>query len=140
MAADNNPSTPPVQTQPGAVVAQRPSMLLTALVASLVSLCAIAPVLYQGVKRIPPRIATVDLQALVEEDQAKSTATIGTTGELTEDQRRVLQDNTANFAKRLSGSIDALGLECGCVLVNKAALLGGVTVDYTDEIRKRIAK
>ena len=52
--------------------------------------------------------------------------------------RAVAQKLTIDFAKKLSATVDALGQECNCVIVNKAALLGGVTIDYTDQVRARM--
>ena len=55
-----------------------------------------------------------------------------------DEQRAVAQQLTVDFARKLSATVDALGQECGCVIVNKAALLGGVAIDYTDQVRARI--
>ena len=55
-----------------------------------------------------------------------------------DEQRAVAQKLTIDFAKKLSATVDALGQECNCVIVNKAALLGGVTIDYTDQVRARM--
>ena len=86
-------------------------------------------------------IATVDLLLLVEENQAQAFAMLGNgTNVLTEEQRAKLEDSSANFAIRLSSAVEQLGEECQCVIVNKAAILGGVAVDYTDLIRERIKK
>ena len=112
---------------------------LTALVASLITLLALAPVGYALVKNMPPRIATVDLQKLVEEEQDRALAGIGKGGQEGSDpQRAAAELRMVEFAKRLSASVDSIGLECHCVLVNKAALLGGVTVDYTPMVRERL--
>ena len=37
-------------------------------------------------------------------------------------------------------ALDQLGTQCGCVVVNKAAVLAGDAPDLTDLIAKRIAK
>ena len=44
------------------------------------------------------------------------------------------------YAPRLSAALDQLGTQCGCVVVNKAAVLAGDAPDLTDLIAKRIAK
>lgn len=112
---------------------------MTALVAALITLLALAPVGYALVRNMPPRIATVDLQKLVEEEQNRALEAIGKTGESGGDpQRAAAEQRMADFAKRLSASVDSMGQECRCVLVNKAALLGGVTVDYTQIVRERL--
>lgn len=112
-------------------------ILTTALAATLFTLAALAPIAYMASQRMPPRLATVDLQNLVEEDQERAMKLLGA-GTLTDDQRAGLEKMTAEFAVKLSTTIDAVGQECGCVLVNKAALLGGAAADYTDLVRQRM--
>ena len=98
----------------------------------------LAPVAYVVNRKLPPRLATVDLQALVDEEQKRTLDVIGKGGELSDEQRAVAQQLTVDFARKLSSTVDALGQECGCVIINKAALLGGVAIDYTDQVRARI--
>jgi len=113
----------------------------TALVAVFITLLALAPVGYSAYRALPPRVATVDLQKLVEEEQKRTIDVISSkSGNVSEGQRAAIERLTVDFAKKLSASIDALGLECKCVIVNKAALLGGVTVDYTDAVRDRMKR
>jgi hypothetical protein len=112
--------------------------LAPALLSTLLTLLALAPVAYVVNSNLPPGVATVDLQALVEEEQKRTLDVIGKGGEVSEEQRAVAQQLTVDFARKLSATVDALGQECGCVIVNKAALLGGVAVDYTDRVRARI--
>lgn len=111
---------------------------LTALVAVLITLLALAPVGYVLFKNLPPRIATVDLQKLVEEEQNRALEAIGKGAANSDSQRAVVEQRMVEFAKSLSASVDSIGLECHCVLVNKAALLGGVSVDYTPMVRERL--
>ena len=73
-------------------------------------------------RRLPPKILTVDIQALVQEQQAKSTH----------------ETNVATFAKRLSEAVNALQEDCGCVVLNKAALLAGPDEEHTEWIRERV--
>lgn len=112
----------------------------TALVAVFLTLLALAPVGYAAYRALPPRVATVDLQKLVEEEQKRTVDLITSKGTVSDDQRAAVERLTVDFAKKLSANVDALGTECKCVIVNKAALLGGVTVDYTDVIRERLKR
>lgn len=48
------------------------TVLTTALVSTVFTLLALAPVAYSIYKHTPPQVATVDLQKLVEEDQKLS--------------------------------------------------------------------
>lgn len=114
------------------------STVLTALLGAFITLLALTPVAYVIYNNMPPHVATVDLQKLVEEGQKSMLVAFGKSGNITEEQRAEAEKTTIEFAKKLSASIDALGQECQCVIVNKAALLGGVSIDYTDDVRKRM--
>ena len=48
------------------------------------------------------------------------------------------QQRTIDFAKALSVAVDALGQDCRCVIVNKAAILGGTALDYTELVREKL--
>ena len=139
MTSEAPPQTDPGGTQPAAVV--RPDRLrqvVPVLLSTLLTLLVLAPVAYVVNRKLPPRLATVDLQALVDEEQKRTLDMIGQGGELSDEQRAVAQQLTVDFARKLSSTVDALGQECGCVIINKAALLGGVAIDYTDQVRARI--
>lgn len=110
------------------------------LLSAFITLLALAPVAYMRHRNMPPRVATVDLQRLVEEDQKRMLDLLGKSGEMTEDQRATAEKLTADFARTLSVTVDELGRECQCVIVNKAALLGGTVTDYTDHVRARIQR
>ena len=137
------PTTTPTPETPEQAVAAAPSTdrmryVIPAVLSTLLTLLALAPVAYVINRNMPPRVATVDLQVLVDEDQKRTLDVIGKGGDVTDEQRAVAQKLTIDFAKKLSATVDALGQECNCVIVNKAALLGGVTIDYTDQIRARM--
>lgn len=139
MTSEASPQTGPGGTQPAAVV--RPDRLrqvVPVLLSTLLTLLVLAPVAYVVNRKLPPSLATVDLQALVDEEQKRTLDVIGKGGELSDEQRAVAQQLTVDFARKLSSTVDALGQECGCVIINKAALLGGVAIDYTDQVRARI--
>ncbi len=104
-----------------------------------VTLVALSPIAYLVWRNMPKPVATVDLQKLVEEEQNRTIDLLSASkGVITDEQRQMVQKLTVEFAKKLSTNIDALGDECRCVIVNKAALLGGTAVDYTDLVRQRI--
>lgn len=84
-----------------------------------------------------PKVATIDLQKLILEDQERFIALVGQGG-MSEEQRALAEKSSMMFAKKLSITVDALGKECRCVLINKAALLGGEVHDYTDIVRQRL--
>lgn len=136
----SEPTTNPTNEQAVAatLTTDRMRYVIPAVLSTLLTLVALAPVAYVINRNMPARVATVDLQVLVEEDQKRTLDVIGKGGEVTDEQRAVAQKLTIDFAKKLSATVDALGQECNCVIVNKAALLGGVTIDYTDQVRARM--
>ena len=127
-----------ITEQPVTVGPDRMRYVLPTVLSTLLTLVVLAPVAYAINRNMPPRVATVDLQALVDEDQKRTLEVTGNGGEVTNEQRAVAQKLTIDFAKKLSSTVDELGQECHCVIVNKAALLGGVTIDYTDQVRARM--
>ncbi|WP_226383038.1 hypothetical protein [Burkholderia savannae] len=106
----------------------------------LLTFVLLAPLAYKAWRAMPPRVVTIDLQALVEEDQKRMLDVIGKDGNVTDEQRSAATKLAGDFAKKLSITVDELGQECGCVIVNKAALLGGVAIDYTDVVRARMKR
>ncbi|KVV25120.1 hypothetical protein WK78_02920 [Burkholderia cepacia] len=106
----------------------------------LLTFMLLAPLAYKAWRAMPPRVVTIDLQALVEEDQKRMLDVIDKDGNVTDEQRSAATKLAADFAKKLSITVDELGQECGCVIVNKAALLGGVAIDYTDVVRARMKR
>lgn len=117
----------------------RKELWITALLSTFITLLAIAPVGYIAYRNRPPQVATVDLQKLVEEQQQTIINALSK-GAPTDAQRTDAASQTETFAKKLSKTVDDLGAECKCVIVNKAALLGGALVDYTDLVRERLTK
>lgn len=110
--------------------------LTTVLLTAALVLVAMSPVAYAIYKRTPPEVAVVDLQKLVEEDQTRLLEVLGSSN--LDQKRDIAERMTADFAKKLSATVETLGNECHCVLVNKAALLGGTAIDYTNEVRRRL--
>lgn len=135
------PDTTPTES---AVPARAPTsarlqFIAQVLVAALLAVFALAPLGYAMWSRMPPRVATVDLQRIVEDDQARVVQSLGDNNALTPEARAALHQQTVDFARKLSLAIDHIGHECQCVLVNKAALLGGQSIDYTEQVRARMA-
>ena len=130
--------TPETTELPVTVVPDRMRYVIPAVLSTLLTLVALAPVAYVINCNMPPSVATVDLQTLVEEDQKRTLEGIDKGGEVPDEKRAVVQKLTIDFAKKLSNTVAALGQECHCVIVNKAALLGGLTIDYTDQVRARM--
>lgn len=119
----------------------RKDSIATVAVSVFVTLLALTPIGYMAVRSMPPRIATVDLQKLIEEEQQKAIEVITrANGSVSSEQIAALEKQTVDFAKNLSKSIEALGAQCNCVILNKAALLGGATIDYTDLVRDQVKK
>ena len=112
--------------------------LSIALVATVLTLLALAPVAYVAYRHQPPQIVTVDLQKLLEEQQQKTIDLLKKGGGLSEEQRLAAEKLTIDFAKALSVAVDTLGQDCRCVIVNKAAILGGTALDYTELVREKL--
>ncbi len=139
MTSEATTQRSPASGEPAAAVpTDRLRHLVPVLLSTLLTLLALAPVAYVVNRNLPPRLATVDLQMLVDEEQKRTFDVIGQGGELSDEQRAVAQQLTIDFARKLSATVDAIGQDCGCVIVNKAALLGGMAVDYTDQVRTRL--
>jgi hypothetical protein len=119
----------------------RKENLLVVAIAVLLTLIVMSPVAYMAYRNLPPQVAQVDLLKLVEEEQQHTIDLLQkSNGTVTDEQRAALEKRSINFAKQLSESIDTLGEQCKCVIVNKAAVLGGSVIDYTDTIRQRMKK
>lgn len=116
-------------------------LVASTLVAMGCTILALSPVAYTAYRHRSPRIATVDLQKLVEEDQQRSIAALAKSadGVASDEQRSAYLKNTTAFAHKLEVAIDLAAQQCRCVIVNKAAVLGGEAMDYTESIRQRLA-
>jgi len=110
------------------------------MLAVLIMLLALAPLGYAAKRRMPAAVATVDLQRLLEEEQQRMAGVVVTGGQPADERRARAEKQATRYAQRLSVVVDALGAECQCVLVNKAALIGGVAADYTDLVRERLGR
>lgn len=115
----------------------RRDLVLTALLAALITLVALAPIGWVLYRNQPPRLATVDLQSIVDEHQQQFIQALSKET-VTDADRAAAMQRTEDFAKKLSATVDALGTECDCLIVNKAALLAGRAVDYTALVQTRL--
>lgn len=116
---------------------------LTMVIAStLLTFVCLSPLLYLMNKKIPKPMGVIDLQALVNENQNAIVNTFSNSTEISEEQRADAMKKTQDFAIKLNKAVADKAIECGCVLVNKAAVLteqqDGVIVDYTDKIRQEV--
>lgn len=104
------------------------------LLSVFLTLLAMMPIGYMVYRNYPPQIYTVDLQRILENNTQSKTDLLGQT--VLKDQKRQWSNTTdaAKFAQRLSNVIDALSKDCRCIIINKAALLGGDAIDLTDQI------
>lgn len=119
----------------------RKEHIIVVVVSVLATLLLLTPVAYSAYRAIPPRVATVDLQKLIEDEQRRTIEILSkSNGVVSEEQRNAIAKLTEDFAKKLSAAVDEVGETCQCVIVNKAALLSGNTVDYTDAVRERIKR
>ncbi len=116
----------------------RKEWLLILFIPVFMTVLVWVPVGYFVYRHWLPRIVTVDLHTLVEEHQQCLLKAFQTEGAVTETQRATAAQHTADFAKRLSSAVEALSQTCHCMVINQAALLGGMAPDYTDWVRERI--
>lgn len=108
----------------------------------VVALALCTGLLLLASRNIPPRVVAVDVQALMEEQQHLLMQRLGVPDgqALSAQQRDIGERMGAEFAKSLSDAVDQLADSCNCVLVNKAALLGGAVEDVTDLIRNVVRR
>ena len=75
----------PAPAEAAAPAADRMRYVIPAVLSTLLTLVALAPVAYVINRNMPARVATVDLQVLVEEDQKRTLDVIGKGGDVTAD-------------------------------------------------------
>jgi len=116
-------------------------MMLTVMVSICLTMLVMLPVFVMVYRQLPPQLATVDLQKIIEEDQSRIVNLLGSSaGNLSEQGRLQNEQMATDFARRLTSNIEQIGAECHCILINKAALLSGNAVDYTDLLMERMKK
>lgn len=121
----------------------RHDLVLTGLISIGASLVLGSPLVYLWTlrERVAP-VVVVDVQKLISDEQETLLKTFnnGDPVHMTDDAKNKATQHAGDYAKRLSAALDQLGTQCGCVVVNKAAVLAGDAPDLTDLIAKRIAK
>ena len=114
---------------------------------ALISLLVTFPGLYL-VKKSQVKVGVVDVQALLVEHEKKVTQQLYANQGLYQNSDAAslnsgaVEEQTKQFLLKLEGSIDDSNNNCGCVLINKAALLtqSGNVVDYTQKVREALEK
>ncbi|HGF4017316.1 MULTISPECIES: TrbI F-type domain-containing protein [Burkholderia cepacia complex] len=121
----------------------RHDLVLTGLISIGASLLLGSPLVYFWTQRekVAP-VVVVDVQKLISDEQEALLKTFnnGDPVHMTDDAKNKATQHAGDYAKRLSAALDQLGAQCGCVVINKAAVLAGDAPDLTDLIAKRIAK
>lgn len=117
------------------------SMILVVFSALLTLLCA-SPVGFLLYKKIPKPVGVIDLQAIVMENQREITAAFTSSEYISEEQKSASIARAQAFTTKLNDAVEKKAEDCGCVLVNKAAVLTeareGIMIDYTNDIRKMV--
>lgn len=87
-----------------------------------------------------PRYAVIDVQGLLTNRQKEIGDLVMKKGS-TEDDRVKALELAQRFGKDLDAMLQNITKECGCILLNKSALLVPEGLkDYTEEVRKRLDK
>ncbi|KVT56184.1 hypothetical protein [Burkholderia ubonensis] len=109
------------------------------LISSIVTLLALAPVLYVRLAHLPKPVATVDLQQLVVLGQQRYLDRRNVQAAASVPDVSTATAASAEFARDLSDAVIELGATCKCILVNKAAVLNSDAItDYTDQLRDKL--
>lgn len=109
------------------------------LISSIVTLLALAPVLYVRLAHLPKPVAIVDLQQLVVLGQQRYLDRRSVQAAASIPDVSTATAASAEFARDLSAAVIELGATCKCVLVNKAAVLNSDAItDYTDQLRDKL--
>ncbi|CAM0776424.1 hypothetical protein [Acinetobacter beijerinckii] len=118
-------------------------VMAIALISSLITI----PGLYI-VKQGQTKIGVVDVQALIMEHEKKVTQQLYAnqgayqSSDAVSLNSGVVEQQTKQFIQKMEASIDDINKNCGCVLINKAALLTqtGKVSDYTQTVREALEK
>lgn len=118
-------------------------VMAIALISSLITI----PGLYI-VKQSQTKIGVVDVQSLIMEHEKKVTQQLYAnqgayqSSDAVSLNSGVVEQQTKQFIQKMEASIDDINKNCGCVLINKAALLTqtGKVSDYTQTVREALEK
>ena len=113
--------------------------LITIGCAVLMSILLMSCGFYWLHKKIPPKLAMIDFAQIIKEQEAQFSRKIKTN--MSSDERAQLLQSVAHFGNKLSNAIDTLSLECNCVLLNKAAILGKPAIeDLTLSLKAKVTQ
>lgn len=85
----------------------------------------------------PLRIATVDLDAVVEAKQLQFAEAIGRPG-ITDAEREGALKLVEGFASELGKAVSELKSECECLVLVKAAVVGASGMDLTPQLKQKM--
>ena len=144
---ENESKAEKVVTQKVSKIDKWISGLKFVIATALISLLVTFPGLYL-VKKSQVKVGVVDVQALLVEHEKKVTQQLYANQGLYQNSDAAslnsgaVEEQTKQFLLKLEGSIDDINNNCGCVLINKAALLtqSGNVVDYTQKVREALEK
>jgi hypothetical protein len=120
----------------------RYDLVYTGLGTVIATLVVLAPIGYVTKQNLPPQVVVVDVQKLINDEQNTLLKQFnnGDPVHMSDDAKDKATKHAGDFAHRLSVAIDQIGTECNCVVINKAAVLSGAALDYTQIVSDRIGK
>lgn len=116
--------------------------MLLVFMSALLTLICLAPVGYLMYKKVPKPIGIIDVQEIVNENQRDIISAFSNSEYISEQQKVDSLNKAQMFTAKLNKAVEDVSEECGCVLINKAAVLteakSNVMVDYTDTVRNKV--
>ena len=116
--------------------------MLLVFMSALLTLVCLAPVGYLMYKKVPKPIGIIDVQEIVNENQRDIISAFSNSEYISEQQKVDSLNKAQMFTAKLNKAVEEVSEECGCVLINKAAVLteakSNVMVDYTDTVRNKV--
>lgn len=113
--------------------------LITIGCAVLMSIILMSGGFYWLHKKSSPRLAMIDLAHIIKEQEAQFSRKIKSN--MSADERAQLLQSVAQYGNKLSNAIDTLSLECDCILLNKAAVLGKPAIeDLTLTLKAKVTQ
>lgn len=114
--------------------------ILIVFMSAFFTLLCLAPVGYLMYKKVPKPVGVIDIQGLVTENQRDIVAAFSGGEYLSEEEKMASLRKAEEWTAKLNNAVEKVSNDCGCVLINKAAVLTdakkGVMVDYTDKVRE----
>jgi Type-F conjugative transfer system protein (TrbI_Ftype) len=108
-------------------------MWVSLVVSLLVAACALAA--YHGLAR--RELATVDLAEIVRIKQMQFTEFLSRP-EASDADRAAALDLVARLGPSIDAAVERLQQECGCAILVKGAVVGGVTRDLTERLKEKL--